>query len=229
MKKMGDFLEFSATDLVGYLNCRHLAVLDRAVAEGALAKPKIWNDPLLEILSERGAAHEKNYVEHLTKAGLEVVRIDGADITNGSVGATLAAMQRGVPVIAQAALSHESWNGRADILRRIEVPSALGSWSYEPIDTKLARETKSGAILQLCLYCDLLAESQKFAPEYMYVVAPWSDFVPQQYRFANYAAYFRKVKRSLLKAMLESPTQETYPDPIEHCEVCRWREACDKA
>jgi predicted RecB family nuclease len=39
------------------------------------------------------------------------------------------------------------------------------------------------------------------------VVAPWLDFVPQQYR---------------------SPTQETYPDPIEHCEVCRWREACEQ-
>jgi hypothetical protein len=32
MKKVGDSLEFSATDLVGYLNYRHLTVLDRAVA-----------------------------------------------------------------------------------------------------------------------------------------------------------------------------------------------------
>jgi predicted RecB family nuclease len=222
MKKVGGFLEFSATDLVGYLNCRHLENLDRAVAEGTLPRPKVW-DPFLEILSERGAAHERNYIEHLTKAGLDVVRIDGAEITNDSVGATLAAMQRGVPVIAQAALSHQGWNGRADILRRVEAPSALGSWSYEAIDTKLARETKAGTILQLCLYSDLLGEAQKLAPEYMYVVVPWSNFVPQQHRFADYAAYFRKVKRSLLKAMLEPPTQETYPDPIEHCEVCRWR------
>jgi integrase len=36
-QKVGESLEFSATDLVGYLNCRHLAVLDRAVAEGAAA------------------------------------------------------------------------------------------------------------------------------------------------------------------------------------------------
>jgi uncharacterized protein len=41
MKKVGESLEFSATDLVGYLNCRHLAVLDRAVAEGVLPKPKV--------------------------------------------------------------------------------------------------------------------------------------------------------------------------------------------
>jgi uncharacterized protein len=137
-------------------------------------------------------------------------------------------MRRGVPVIAQAALSHQVWNGRADILRRVEASSALGTWSYEVIDTKLARETKAGAILQLCLYSDLLAEMQSRAPEHMYVVAPWSEFEPQQYRFTDYAAYFRKAKRALLTAMARPPARDTYPDPTAHCEICRWREACDK-
>jgi predicted RecB family nuclease len=54
---------------------------------------------------------------------------------------------------------------RADLLRRIEVPSCLGAWSYEAIDTKLARETKAGAVLQLCLYSDLIKEVQGLAPE----------------------------------------------------------------
>jgi predicted RecB family nuclease len=61
----------------------------------------------------------------------------------------------------------------------------------------------------------------------MYVVAPWSDFKPQCYRFADYAAYFRKVKRGLLAALAEKETEGTYPDPKEHCDICRWREACD--
>ena len=73
MRKIGDSFELSATDLVGYLHCRHLTALDRAVAEDALAKPKIW-DPFLQILLERGAAHEQSYVEHLTRAGLEPSR-----------------------------------------------------------------------------------------------------------------------------------------------------------
>jgi hypothetical protein len=59
MKKNGGLFELSATDLVGYLNCRHLSDLDRAVAEGALLKPKVW-DPFLQILWERGALHEQN-------------------------------------------------------------------------------------------------------------------------------------------------------------------------
>jgi len=227
MKQIGDSIELSASDLVGYLNCRHLSALDRAVAEGTLPRPKVW-DPLLQILSDRGTAHERSYIEHLTVAGLEVIRIDGVEVTKAAVAETLAAMQRGVQVIVQAALAHQGWNGRADVLRRIEVPSALGAWSYEPIDTKLARETKAGTILQLCLYADLLTVMQGFPPEYMYVVAPWSHFEPQQYRFADYAAYFRKVKRALQTAMAVPRVDDSYPDPIERCDICRWREACDK-
>jgi hypothetical protein len=41
----------------------------------------------------------------------------------------------------------------------------------------------------------------------MYVIAPWSEFEPQQYRFADCAAYF-KVKRALLTAMVESAADD---------------------
>jgi predicted RecB family nuclease len=227
MRKQGVSFELSATDLVGYLNCRHLSVLERAVAEGNLKKPQVW-DPLLQILWERGSIHEQKYVDHLTKAGLEVFRIDGFDVSPEAVAATVTAMRRGVQIIAQGAFSHQGWVGRADILRRIEVPSRLGAWSYEAIDTKLARETKAGAVLQLCLYSDLIKEVQGLAPEHMFVVVPWSDFEPQQYRFADYAAYFRRVKRELLKSLSEGGGLESYPDPNEHCETCRWRAACEQ-
>jgi len=227
MRKNEGSFELSATDLVGYLNCRHLSELDRAVAEGALAKPKVW-DPLLQILWERGAVHEQNYVEHLTQAGLEVVKIDGFYATDEAVSETLAAMKKGAQVIAQGALAYQGCGGRADILRRVEVRSAIGDWSYEPIDTKLARETKAGTVLQLCFYSDLLTQMQGVVPEHMHVVAPWSNFEPRGYRFADYAAYFRKVKRGLLAALAEEEPEETYPDPKEHCHICRWREACDK-
>ena len=227
MKKTGPSFQLSATDLVGYLNCRHLSGLDCAVAEGALAKPKVW-DPLLQILWERGSIHEQNYVTHLEQAGLDVVRIDGVDITDDAVKDTLAAMKLGTAIIVQGALTHNGWSGRADILRRVKKPSAIGDWSYEVIDTKLARETKAGTVLQLCLYSDLLTAAQGTVPEYMYVVAPWSDFKPQQYRFTDYAAYFRKVQRALRQSLSDQEPEETYPDPKEHCNICRWREKCGK-
>jgi predicted RecB family nuclease len=226
MKRTGSTFELNATDLVGHLNCAHLSALDRAVAEGTLPKPKVW-DPLLQVLAERGKIHERNYVEQLKESGFDVVTIEGVEVNEEAMAATRAAMADGAAVIAQGALAHDCWVGRADILRRVETPSDLGGWSYEPIDTKLARETKAGAVLQLCLYADLLTHTQAVAPECMYVVAPWSDFEPQHYRFADYAAYFRHVKHGMMAA-LASQADDTYPDPVEHCEICRWRETCDK-
>ena len=41
MRKESQRFEVSASDLVGYLYCRHLSALDRAVAEGTLKKPPI--------------------------------------------------------------------------------------------------------------------------------------------------------------------------------------------
>jgi predicted RecB family nuclease len=227
MKRLKDNFELTASDLVGYLNCRHLTALDRAVALGTLEKPKVW-DPLLEVLAERGADHEREYVEHLQMAGHEVVWIDGKEVTESAVSATLDAMRDRAEIIVQAALADEAWGGRADILRRVNTPSGFGDWSYEPIDTKLARETKAGAILQLCVYADLVGKAQGRVPEYMYVVAPWSEFQPQQYRFADYGAYFRKVKHALVTTVKDTAAATTYPDPIEHCEICRWSQACDQ-
>jgi uncharacterized protein len=227
MRKLGQGFEVSASDLVGYLYCRHLSALDRAVAKGVLKKPLIW-DPLLEVLWKRGLIHEQSYLEHLTKSGLEVVKIEGVEVTDAAVAETVAAMKDGVQVIAQGALSYGGWVGRADILRRVEVPSALGGWSYEPEDTKLARETKAGTVLQLCLYSDLIKEIQGLAPEHMSAVVPWSDFQPQRYRFADYAAYFRRVRREFLQSLSWAEALTTYPDPIEHCEVCRWRSTCEQ-
>lgn len=227
MKKIEGTFQLTASDLVGYLNCRHLTVLDRAVAEGAIGRPKVW-DPLLKILSERGAAHEHDYVRHLEADGLEVIRIEGVEVTDGALAETLAAMKSGAQVIVQGALASENWTGRADILRKVDSPSTFGPWSYEVIDTKLARETKAGAIIQLCLYSDLLAQTQGIAPKYMYVVAPWSDFVPQRYRYSDFSAYCRKIKRGLLNAVATESVGGTYPDPNSHCEICRWRDRCDK-
>ena len=93
---------------------------------------------------ERGSIHEQNYVSHLEKSSLEVVRIDGLDITEDVKKETLSAMKQGTEVIVQGVLSYSGWGGRIDILRRVDKPSALGDWSYEVIDTKLARETKAG-------------------------------------------------------------------------------------
>ena len=228
MQTIGGTVHLSASDLVGHLNCHYLTRLDLAVARGELAKPFIWDDPLLEVLVERGAKHEQSYLDHLQANGFPIERIEGVGIDAISVSNTLEAMRSGVPVIAQGALQSGCWGGRADILRRIEKPSNLGAWSYEVIDTKLARETKGNTVLQLCLYSDLLADTQKLVPEFAYVVTPGCDFRPQAFRFPEYAAYYRLVRKSLERAVTSGSDEELYPDPNPHCEICRWRVECEK-
>lgn len=227
MKIDSDTVHLSASDLVNHLACGHLTGLDLKAATGEIKAPKTW-DPLLEILRERGRRHEAGYVEHLRGQGLSVASIEGIDVTPGAVAWTREAMARGEEIIMQAALQAERWSGRADILRRVNKPSKLGDWSYEIVDTKLARETKGGAVLQLCLYADLLAQEQGLVPERVYVVAPWSDFEPQAFRVADYAAYYRQARRSVETATALDAAPLLYPDPKEHCDICRWRELCDQ-
>ncbi|MER8472752.1 TM0106 family RecB-like putative nuclease [Mesorhizobium sp. M1328] len=226
MQKVGDSLFLSASDLVGHLNCHQLTTLDVAVANGTLSKPAVW-DPLLQILWERGARHEQGYVDHLKSMGLGVTAIEGVGVDNEAVARTRQAMLDGAEIIVQGAFRSGNWVGRTDILRRTSTPSDLGPWSYEVIDTKLARETKGGTVLQLCLYAELLADVQGLPPEHCYVVAPWTNYVAQTYRVQDYGAYFRRIRSALAGHVDSWDGFETYPEPCEHCDVCRWQRRCE--
>jgi predicted RecB family nuclease len=218
-------IQLSASDLVGHLNCRHLTLLDLALLNGSLDKPKIW-DPLLAHLVERGERHEQSYVDHLRKSGHTLTVIEGSAVDQIAVSQTVAAMRAGWEIIVQGAVQAQEWGGRADVLQRVDTPSDLGAWSYRVTDAKLARETRGGTVLQLCLYSELLAAMQGVMPELAYVVVPWSNFEPLAFRLSDYTAYYRRVKDSLTRFLAE-PNAENYPDPKEYCDVCRWRLRCD--
>jgi len=227
MQKIADQLRFSASDLVGHLDCHHLTALDAAVAHGTLSKPKIW-DPVLQALVERGLVHERQYVAHLAQLDINVVQIHGGGINATQAQQTVEAMKSGADFIVQGALLHGVWSGRADVLRRVEIASDLGAWSYEVIDTKLARETKGATVLQLSLYSDLLGAAQGRVPEYMYVVTPGSGFEPERYRTADFSAYYRHAKSGLGQFLDRDTSGGTYPEPNEHCDLCAWRVPCDE-
>ena len=229
MKLDTDTLRLSATDLANHLACRHLTVLDVGAAEGQW-KPPDWFRADAEVLRERGLEHERAYLAHLERQGLAIVRLDESGDERRGLKDTLAAMYRGAEVIAQATLAGGRWLGRADVLRRVETPSGLGAWSYEAVDTKLARETKAGAVLQLCLYSELLGEIQGLPPEYMHVVPRRRDFPLDTYRVNDYIAYYRLVRRRLVGAVdaRDGEGEPTYPEPVPHCEICRWFPRCDR-
>lgn len=108
MNKAGGAIHLTASDLVGHLDCHYVTHLDLAVASGTLAKPKIW-DPVLEVLVERGALHEKDYLEHLKTKGFSLTVIDGIAIEPVAVAKTLDAMKAGAAIIVQGALKEDHW------------------------------------------------------------------------------------------------------------------------
>jgi predicted RecB family nuclease len=221
MKYVTEIFQLSATDLSNHLSCYHLTQLNRLVAQGKIKK-HTWYDPSLEILIQRGQEHEAAYVQHLIHKGLTVVSLRGQSLT-----ATTDAMQKGADVIVQARLDHEQWMGYADILLKVPGESKFGNWAYEVQDTKLAQNTKAATILQLCLYTELLSELQGNVPEKMHVVKPGENFPSEAYRYAEFQAYYRQVKKNFERIM-NGPEATTYPDPVEHCSICAWWQVCDR-
>lgn len=221
MKLLNNKYQLSATDLANHLACKHLTELDRLVAKGSIKAPA-WRDPALAILEKRGRDHEEAYVKSLKSHGLSVT-----DLTNQPAKATLEAMSKGIDVIVQARLGDELWIGRADILRRIDKPSNLGSWSYEIEDTKLSQNTRAGTVLQLCLYTDLITALQGFTPTEMHVVKPGEGFPKESFLYTDFQAYYRLVRHNFTHTMTETSPPATYPNPVSHCDICRWSMECD--
>jgi predicted RecB family nuclease len=214
-------LVVSPTDLTNFLACRHLTQLDLAVAVGDLTPPAD-DDEALAVLRERGLAHELAYVEGLRAEGRSIVEIGAGDLRQGERD-TLAAMRAGVDVIYQATFFDGVWRGHADFLeKRTDRASALGDWSYDVADTKLARRVKVAALLQMATYAERLAVLQGRPPELLTVIT--GDGVRRSHRLTDCAAYARKVRRELLAA-LAGPVQ-SYPERVRHCPQCRWDAHC---
>jgi predicted RecB family nuclease len=224
----------SATDLVGYLACDHLATLELGRVEGLWDKPIRKDDPTIALIQEKGDLHEADYLASLRESGLSVVEIATGDLRTpeqlrGAQALTLDAMRGGADVIFQATFFDGRWRGHADFLfKRPDRPSPLlGDWSYDIADTKLARSVKGGAILQMCVYADLLEGLQGIAPEWLYVIT--GDRVRHKHRTDDFSAYFRYVRARFdarISDGLAGGPAGTYPNPVDHCRVCTWYPMC---
>src|SRR5947208_2912053 len=248
MKLAAGQIRLAATDLGNHLACRHLTTLDLEVAQGKRAEPD-WAAPDLAVIRERGERHEREYLAHLGAKGLTVDTLSHIPHQEEKrlLRETLALMERGAGVIAQGALGDGEWFGRPDILRRVAARSKRWAWSYEVADTKLAKETKATTILQLSLYSELLGKIQGTTPEFLWVIPPGEGFGGEKYRVSEYAAYYRYVKARLSEAVGSLPqavptragqywlefargrdtVAASYPEPVEHCNICRWFRECD--
>jgi predicted RecB family nuclease len=230
MKNRDDRLTLSATDLSAHLGCHHLTQQSVLVETTNLTRP-FYDDPTLELLRQKGTEHEEAYLEHLRGEGLSLKEFADHGPTTDD---TLAAMREGHDVIFQAKLNQGRWTGRADFLLRTDGASDLGDYHYEVVDTKLARETRAGTVLQLCLYAELVGQLQGRRPDQVMVVSPGKGFEPEVFRVDHYYAYYQLVKRRLEEAVEwggVSPSAdviqpETYPEPCPQCDICNWHQVC---
>jgi predicted RecB family nuclease len=217
----------SASDLVAFLECEHLSALDERVTRGLEVIEPSRTDST-DLVARKGDEHERAFLGSLMEQGLNVVVIpsifDGVVSEREVLEQTEAAMRAGAEVIYQAALAHGDWRGFADFLERVPVPSsALGDYSYEVLDTKLARRAKPSYLVQLGLYSDLLARAQERVPEHMHVVLGSGE--RQTYRVAEFLAFYRRLRRRF-DMRLADGFAGTYPEPVDHCGLCRWSEHC---
>ena len=110
------------------------------------------------------------------------------------------------------------------------------AYHYEVADTKLARHVKAGAVLQICSYVEQLTAIQGVQPEEMHVVLGGSARETAHLRVDDYMAYYRAARARFEATVLGTdgapalaaryPPADTYPEPVEHCDVCRWAELC---
>ena len=219
----------SPSDLVNYLYCPHLTKLSLDYVRGEIDKPNPEKTERPSVAQRRGVEHETNYLETIRSSQSSLICIDSSIPRNERVSQTINALNAGVDVIYQAAFyscdsPRPAWVGYADFLRRVEIPSGLGPYSYEPEDTKLARHVRPSAVLQLCEYSEALSRIQGKDPEYIHVILGGQERV--SLRLAEFAAYFRITKARFEKALASKIS--AYPNPVEHCGVCTWRLSCDE-
>src|SRR6202165_4527250 len=217
----------SPSDLTGFLECEHLTQQELAAARGEIARPE-RDDPMLDMLSRRGLEHEGRYLDGFKAKGLKTVEFPFPDGTIANLekahAETVAAMQADADIIYQGTFFDGSWRCHPDFLIRVDRPSKLGDYSYEVADAKLARKAKAAAVLQCCVYSEQLSAVQGVDPEHLTLIL--GNNSEEELRFKDYGAYYRSVKRRF-DEMVVAPAIQTYPDPVDHCRICRWIDVCE--
>ena len=181
---------YSASDLLGFLGCQHKTFLDLVALQTPLATAQ--EDAQARLFQEKGKEHELHYLQYLRTTGLHVVEIPEERTLHDRVAQTVDAMRQGVDVVYQAALLHAPWHGFADFLRRVDRPSPSAAFSYEAVDTKLAHQPSPEHVLQLCVYSDLLTQSQGIRPMAMHVVL--GDRREVGFRTVDFWYYYLTIK-----------------------------------
>jgi predicted RecB family nuclease len=228
MKIIEGRVRVAASDVANFLACQELTQLDLRAARGVLRPPRAV-DLGFEDLVRRGEEHERTVLGRFRADGWEVADLSGA---GDPAGATAAAIRSEAGVIYQGTLTGNGGAllGRPDFLVRADLLTAPDGEArpagrhYEVVDAKLARTAKARAVLQTAFYSRLLGVLQGTEPRWMHLALGNGEFVP--FKVRDFAAYERQTRRRLAEVLGAGPPAGLYPEPVEHCVICRWSELC---
>ena len=240
MKFAGERLRLSASDVANFVACQHRTRLDLLAARGALRQVRQF-DLGFQDLVRRGEAHELTVLERFRADGRSITEVSQRpDADAEAARATLEAIRGGTDVIYQGVLLGASPDagtallGRPDFLVRaglLPAPDGQprpGGLHYEVVDAKLARTAKARAVAQTAFYSHLLAALQGVPPRWMHLALGQGDLTPL--KVGDYAAYERQARRALGTFIAadpgHNPPKDPYPEPVEHCVICRWDDLC---
>jgi predicted RecB family nuclease len=112
----------------------------------------------------------------------------------------------------------------SELLGEIQRPPNAPAAAPTPDAKSKSKSSKSQSAFDFDAVQNPVAD---YLPENMWVVPPGKESAPEQYRVAEYSAYYRYVKDRLEKST-NNGHADTYPEPCLHCDVCRWFRECDR-
>ncbi len=216
-----DQVLYSPSDLVTFLGCHHASFLDVKALSEDLDRTEA--STVGQLLQKKGWEHEAAYLQRLKDEGKTVVEIPKGRNFQDRAARTLDAMKSGADIICQAAFFAAPWRGDADFLIKCDTPSGLGDFSYEVLDTKLARTPAPKHIMQLCVYSELLADLQGFRPANMHLFL--GDHEKHSFRVDDFLYYYTCAKGRFENYLQRLPA-DSCPEPCSHCNFCQWRDGC---
>ena len=226
MRLWHEHLLHSSSDLVRFLGCSHAVALDLArLLDPASLPDKAADDAMAELVQQAGLAHEDAFRARLEAEG-GLVEIADSGSLRERAAATEAAMREGARAIFQAAFLQEPWHGFADFLIRVEEPSGLGGWSYEPVDTKLARSVKPSHLVQLGLYAGMIEQVQGAPVRRVHVAL--GDGRTESFRLVEFARTLAAAK-ARYEQFIAREAAASAGEPCSACSLCGWRDFCAEA
>ena len=167
-----------------------------------------------DLLFKAGHEHEQMLIARLEAEGMQVARLKGGQ-SEADYEATRAAMRSGADYIWQASMHNDEMRGSADLLERIDKPSALGDWSYIPIECKLSSHSKPIYLVQACAYCELLTPILGQRPEQFKLYLGGAQLKP--YRSSEFWSWYQRLRQRYREFRAGfDPNQEPDDAPGDH-------------